>query len=78
MNLNNTKRRDFLAGGLGLATIAALTACAGSESSGSSGGAEKMPIKVGYIADYNGAALLALANEEGYWDQAGLKPDFVP
>lgn len=78
MNLNNTKRRDFLAGGLGIATIAALTACAGSESSGASGGAEKMPIKVGYIADYNGAALLALANEEGYWDKAGLKPDFVP
>lgn len=78
MNLNNTKRRDFLAGGLGVAAIAALSACAGSDSAGSAGSGKKLPIKVGYIADYNGAALLALGNEEGYWDQAGLKPDFVP
>lgn len=74
-------RRGFLAGGLGIAAAVSLAACAGgatgSGGSGGSGGGSK-PIKVGYIADYNGAALLAVADDQGYWAKAGLKPEFVP
>src|SRR5262249_24678067 len=32
-------------------------------------------VRFGYIADYNGASLLAIAQKQGYWDDEGLSPD---
>ncbi len=48
-----------------------LTACGGG---GGDGGLRQ--VNVGYIADYNGAALLAIADEHGLWRNAGLEPTY--
>src|SRR5262245_3044459 len=32
-------------------------------------------VRFGYIADYNGASLLAIAAKQGYWDDEGLTPE---
>ncbi|MCX4388023.1 aliphatic sulfonate ABC transporter substrate-binding protein [Micromonospora peucetia] len=68
-------RRAVLAGLVGLGTAAALTACGDDEQSaaGGSGGGE--PVKLGYIADFTGASLMAIAQEKKLWAQHGLKPD---
>jgi NitT/TauT family transport system substrate-binding protein len=31
-------------------------------------------VRFGYIGDYNGASLLAIANKQGLWEEAGLDP----
>ncbi|GAB2853646.1 aliphatic sulfonate ABC transporter substrate-binding protein [Actinocorallia aurea] len=49
----------------------AATACGGDDSSAESG-AQK--VDFGYIADYNGSALLAVADQEGLWEKNGLDP----
>ncbi len=54
-----------------------LTGC-GAANSGGGDAKELKSVKVGYIADYNGASLLAVADQEGYWKKAGLKPEYVP
>src|SRR5690625_2377138 len=54
-----------LAAAATVALAASMTAC----SSGSSGGDE---VKFGYISDFNGASLLAIAEEEGLWEEAGV------
>lgn len=73
-------RRNVLQLSLGAAAISLLAACGGqTDDAGSSDGAkEAVEIRVGYIADYNGAALMAVADEEGYWAKAGLKPKYLP
>ncbi|MEE4540543.1 aliphatic sulfonate ABC transporter substrate-binding protein [Streptomyces sp. V4-01] len=53
------------------ATALSLTAVGCSSSSGS-GGATK--IRFGYIADFNGSSLLAIADDQGLWKKAGLAP----
>lgn len=32
-------------------------------------------VRFGYLADYNGSSLLAIADKQGLWRKAGLKPD---
>lgn len=32
-------------------------------------------VRFGYISDYNGASLLAIADKQGLWDKQGLTPD---
>ncbi len=74
-------RRNVLQLSMGAAAVSLLAACgAKTEDNGSaSGGAkETVEIKVGYIADYNGAALMAVADQEGHWAKAGLKPKYLP
>lgn len=57
--------------GLGVAALLLLTAaCGGDTTSGSDGGTREL--NVGYIADYNGGALFAIADEQGLWDEAGI------
>ena len=66
---------------MGAAAISLLAACGAKDeagSSGSQGAKEPVEIKVGYIADYNGAALMAVSDQEGYWAKAGLKPKYLP
>lgn len=73
-------RRNVLHLSLGAAAISLLAAC-GTESNdpGASEAAKQaVEIRVGYIADYNGAALMAVADQEGYWAKAGLKPKYLP
>ncbi|MER6006103.1 aliphatic sulfonate ABC transporter substrate-binding protein [Nonomuraea angiospora] len=49
------------------ATVLALsvTACSGDGST----------VRFGYISDYNGASLLAIANKQGLWQKQGLTPE---
>ncbi|MFI1196426.1 aliphatic sulfonate ABC transporter substrate-binding protein [Micromonospora sp. NPDC020750] len=65
-------RRAVLAGLAGLGTAAALAACGDDEQSGAAGGEA---VKLGYIADFTGASLMAIAEDKKLWAQHGLKPD---
>ncbi len=47
-----------------------MTACTSGESGGGGG-----DITFGYISDYNGASLLAIAEKQGLWQDAGLSVD---
>ncbi|MEU4400916.1 aliphatic sulfonate ABC transporter substrate-binding protein [Micromonospora orduensis] len=67
-------RRALLAGIAGLGTAAALAACGDDDNSGS-GGSGSEPVKLGYIADFTGASLMAIADDKKLWAQHGLKPD---
>ncbi|MHA7271056.1 aliphatic sulfonate ABC transporter substrate-binding protein [Arthrobacter sp. HLT1-20] len=73
-------RRNVLQLSMGAAAISLLAACgAKTEDAGANAAAkEAVEIKVGYIADYNGAALMAVADQEGFWAKAGLKPQYLP
>lgn len=74
-------RRNVLQLSMSAAAISLLAACGTKDSdaaAGSDGAKEAVEIKVGYIADYNGAALMAVADHEGYWAKAGLKPKYLP
>ncbi|MFF5052777.1 aliphatic sulfonate ABC transporter substrate-binding protein [Micromonospora sp. NPDC000663] len=67
-------RRALLAGIAGLGATAALAACGDDDQSGSGGSATE-PVKLGYIADFTGASLMAIADDKKLWAQHGLKPD---
>ncbi|PSM44868.1 aliphatic sulfonates ABC transporter substrate-binding protein [Streptomyces dioscori] len=56
------------------ATALALSVSACSSDDGDSGGATK--IRFGYIADYNGASLLAIADDQGLWKKHGLSASY--
>ncbi|MFF6983848.1 aliphatic sulfonate ABC transporter substrate-binding protein [Streptomyces sp. NPDC008343] len=67
-----TSRRAFI-----LTTAVAilpltLTGCGSSSDDSSGGGAQT--VRIGYLADYNGTSLLAIADKEGLWKKAGLNP----
>ncbi|WP_113718943.1 aliphatic sulfonate ABC transporter substrate-binding protein [Arthrobacter dokdonensis] len=72
-------RRNVLQLSMGTAAISLLAAC-GTKDQNAAGAAGKKTteIKVGYIADYNGAGLMAVADQEGYWSKAGLAPKYIP
>ncbi|MEO3829733.1 aliphatic sulfonate ABC transporter substrate-binding protein [Actinomadura sp. B10D3] len=53
---------------VGLAAVLALSACG----SGSGGGGGKAEVDFGYIADYNGTSLLAVAEDQKIWEKHGL------
>jgi NitT/TauT family transport system substrate-binding protein len=40
-----------------------------------SGSGDGQEVRFGYIADYNGASLLAIAAKQGYWGEEGLSPE---
>ncbi|MET7371964.1 aliphatic sulfonate ABC transporter substrate-binding protein [Micromonospora arida] len=67
-------RRAVLAGIAGLGATAALAACGDDDQSGSGGSATE-PVKIGYIADFTGASLMAIADDKKLWAEHGLKPD---
>jgi len=72
-------RRTVLQLSMGAAAISLLAAC-GAKNDAGAAPESKAPveIKVGYIADYNGAGLMAVADQEGYWAKAGLTPKYLP
>lgn len=59
-------RRTLLGGLAALPALGALASC------GSSGSGDATPITFGYTPDFNGASLLAVAEENGLWEQEGL------
>ncbi|OPF80250.1 bicyclomycin resistance protein [Streptomyces antioxidans] len=62
-------RRDFM---ISLSATGAALSVAACSSSGSGGGSS---VRFGYIADYNGASLLAIAEERGLWKKHGLSAE---
>jgi len=73
----SVSRRNVLHLSLGAAAVSLLAACGAKDDVGANG-KKTTEIKVGYIADYNGAGLMAVADQEGYWAKAGLSPKYVP
>ncbi|MEU0137249.1 aliphatic sulfonate ABC transporter substrate-binding protein [Streptomyces sp. NPDC006296] len=61
-----------LTAALAVSTLAlSVTGCSGDPSSGGAG-----TVRFGYISDYNGASLLAIADEQGLWKEQGLTPAY--
>lgn len=72
------RRRSILGSLATLPALGALAACGSSDSgdtgSGGSGGSgETVEVNFGYIPDFNGASLIAIAEDQGLWEQNGLK-----
>jgi NitT/TauT family transport system substrate-binding protein len=67
------KPRKLSAIALGVAAAMMLSAC-GSDS-GSAGGGGTQEVTIGYIGDFNGASLLAIAEEQELWEKHGLEVD---
>lgn len=63
-----TRRKNVL-GAAAVALALALTGCAGGD--GGAGG-ETIDVDFGYIGDFNGTSLLAVAEQEGIWEKHGL------
>lgn len=61
------ERRTLLGGMLALPALGALASC------GASGGADLTEINYGYIPDFNGTSLLAVADDQGLWEENGLR-----
>lgn len=86
-------RRQVLIGSAGMLGVAALAACstdepatdpstspAGRETTAAgetTAPVEVEPVKVGYIADGNGAMLVNIAEKQGLWAKHGLEPETV-
>ena len=68
----NTKRTTTLVAALGLAATAALSGC-GSSDSGSASGGKTQTVNFGYIGDFNGTSLLAIAEDQKLWQKHGLE-----
>lgn len=78
--MNRTPRARGIGAAAALITAAALalTGCASSPAAekpadGDSAAVEMPKVRFGYIADFNGASLLAIADEQGLWEEAGLE-----
>lgn len=74
-----TTRRTMLRGGVAVgAALLLTTACGGDDATEttSDSGSEQRSLDVGYIADYNGGALFAIADDQGLWEEAGLDPSY--
>ncbi|WP_328504247.1 aliphatic sulfonate ABC transporter substrate-binding protein [Streptomyces sp. NBC_00457] len=65
-------RRGFMSA-LSVASLSLSVSSCGSSGSGSGGGTD---IRFGYIADYNGASLLAVADEQGLWKKHGISASY--
>ncbi|MFD7819473.1 aliphatic sulfonate ABC transporter substrate-binding protein [Streptomyces sp. NPDC059785] len=65
-------RRAFIAGLSATGLSLSVAACSSGDDSGSGG----TKIKFGYIADYNGASLLAIADDQGLWEKHGVSAEY--
>lgn len=65
-------RRQVLAGVAGTGALLTLGACA---DDAPASGSAPMKVRFGYIADFTGAGVVALANDLKLWDRFGLRPE---
>src|SRR5690349_10978067 len=68
----NVTRTTTLVAALGLAATAALSGC-GSSDSGSNSAGKTQTVNFGYIGDFNGTSLLAVADDQKLWQKHGLE-----
>ncbi|MBW1599486.1 aliphatic sulfonate ABC transporter substrate-binding protein [Streptomyces sp. JJ38] len=57
-----------------LAALAPLTACSDDGGAADGSGGDTTRVDIGYIADYNGTSLVAIATDQGLWKKQGLDP----
>ncbi|NJC21499.1 NitT/TauT family transport system substrate-binding protein [Arthrobacter pigmenti] len=57
---------------IGVTATLALAGCGGSTPESASNGEETIDVTFGYIGDFNGTSLLAVAEQEGIWEKHGL------
>ncbi|MBR7744679.1 aliphatic sulfonate ABC transporter substrate-binding protein [Phycicoccus sp. BSK3Z-2] len=69
-----TTRRTILATALTAGLGLGLAGC-GSDGGGTGSGGDLEPVTFGYIADYNGTSLLAIADDQGLWEKHGLEAE---
>lgn len=62
----NIRRRSVLGGIAALPALGALASC------GASGSGDTTEVTYGYIPDFNGTSLLAIAEDQGLWEENGL------
>jgi len=62
-------RRNNMLAAAAAALALTLTGCAGGDSGA---GGESVDVNFGYIGDFNGTSLLAVAEQEGIWEKHGL------
>jgi NitT/TauT family transport system substrate-binding protein len=68
-------RRTFLAGTFGAGLGLSLAACGKDDpAAGGTDGGKATTVSVGYIADFNGASMVAVAEDRNLWAKHGLKP----
>ncbi|MFE7406707.1 aliphatic sulfonate ABC transporter substrate-binding protein [Isoptericola sp. NPDC057559] len=74
MRLTRTARRAAALSALVAATLVATTACSGDDGAGG-GTADDATVEVnfGYIPDFNGTSLLAVAEDQGLWEKHGVE-----
>ncbi|WP_460800674.1 aliphatic sulfonate ABC transporter substrate-binding protein [Microbacterium sp. GXF6406] len=70
--IRNKRSRIVAIAALISAGAIALAGCSSSGASGDEAGSDHPTIRMGYIADFNGASLLAIADELGLWEEHGL------
>lgn len=61
---------------LTLAAAVSVLALSVTGCSGDSDAGKGTTVRFGYISDYNGASLLAIADQQGLWKEAGLSPQY--
>ncbi|MFF3601168.1 aliphatic sulfonate ABC transporter substrate-binding protein [Kitasatospora indigofera] len=66
------RRALFTASAVTVLSLCA-TACSSGSAQDAAGGTTK--VRFGYISDYNGASLLAVADKQGLWKKYGLAPE---
>ncbi|WP_229070756.1 aliphatic sulfonate ABC transporter substrate-binding protein [Actinoplanes sp. DH11] len=67
-------RRSVLAGLAGIGA-AALAGCGAAEQDAPGGTGVAERVRIGYIADFTGASLMAIANDQDLWAKNGLRPE---
>ncbi|WP_344505936.1 aliphatic sulfonate ABC transporter substrate-binding protein [Dactylosporangium maewongense] len=67
-------RRRVLAGVAGTGALLSLGACADDDPAPATGGSP-LKVRFGYIADFTGASVVALAGKLELWDRFGLQPE---
>lgn len=73
MRTDRTTRRAAALSALLAATLTATAACSGSDAAGGSADGDTVEVSFGYIPDFNGTSLLAVAEDQGLWEKHGVK-----
>ena len=73
MRLTRTSRRAAALSAVLTATLVTTAACSGGDAAGGSAdGDDTVQVNFGYIADFNGTSLLAVAEDQGLWEEHGV------
>ncbi|MGF0116279.1 aliphatic sulfonate ABC transporter substrate-binding protein [Promicromonospora sp. Marseille-Q5078] len=72
MRLTRTSRRAAALSAVLTATLLTSAACSGGDAAGGDADDDTVEVNFGYIADFNGTSLLAVAEDQGMWKEHGV------